>query len=292
MRFMSRNLVYTPNMLSYAQAAVLGLLQGVTELFPISSLGHAVLLPALLHWNINQASPQFVSFVVLTHLATALVLLGFFWREWLLVVQGILRSLYLRKISEKDTYAKLGWLIVVGTVPVGILGLLFQDKFTQLFAAPRLVAAVLIFNGAVLFAAERLRVKAKRDKSDDASLAKLSWKQAIGVGLAQCFALVPGFSRTGLAMTGGLVNGLSNEDAARFAFLLATPVIFAAAVLKVPGVFMHGGLLWQSLFGALCAAAAAYVSVRFLTNYFKSKTLVPFAVYCVVAGCAFLLLLS
>ena len=150
-------------MISYFQAGVLGLLQGVTELFPISSLGHSVILPSLLHWNIDQAGQSFVGFVVLTHLATALVLLGFFWRDWLNIVQGVLRSLWLRRITRNDTYAKLGWLIIVSTIPVGILGFLFQDQLTSLFASPRLVAGVLIVNGVVLYAAEKMRKHARRE---------------------------------------------------------------------------------------------------------------------------------
>jgi undecaprenyl-diphosphatase len=280
-------------MFSYAQALILGSLQGVAELFPISSLGHTVILPSVLGWHLDQASPGFVGFVVLTHLATALVLLGFFWRDWMHIVQGMLRSLRQREISEKDTYAKLGWLIVVSTVPVGILGLLFNERLTQLFAAPRLVAGVLMLNGIVLYGAEKLRTKAPEGRGDDAILAHLSWTQAIGIGCAQCFALVPGFSRTGLTMTGGLVGGLSHENAARYAFLLATPVIFAAAVLKVPDLFAGGGVdIGQSFLGALCAAIAAYLSIRFLTAYFQTKTLTPFAAYCVIAGGVFLLLLA
>jgi undecaprenyl-diphosphatase len=280
-------------MITFTQAAVLGLLQGVTELFPISSLGHTVILPSLLGWHLDQAAPQFVGFVVLTHFATALVLLGFFWRDWVRIICGVLRSLYQREINNKDTYGKLGWLIIVSTVPVGILGLLFEKQLTQLFADPRLVAGILVLNGVVLYGAEKLRTKAPEGKGDDAALARLTWKQAIGIGCAQCFALIPGFSRTGLTMTGSLVNGLSHENAARYAFLLATPVIFAAALLKVPDVFTGGGVvLFQSLFGALCSGIAAYFSIRFLTKYFESKTLTPFAIYCVAAGVAFLALLG
>jgi undecaprenyl-diphosphatase len=280
-------------MISYFQAAILGLLQGVTELFPVSSLGHSVILPSLLGWNIDQASQSFVGFVVLTHLATALVLLGFFWRDWLNIVQGVLRSLWLRRITPHDTYAKLGWLIIVSTIPVGILGFLFQEPLTHLFASPRLVAGVLLLNGVVLYVAEKLRKKARLEEGSDTILARLTWGQAAGIGLAQCFALIPGFSRTGLTMTGSLASGLGHENAARYAFLLATPVIFAAAVLKVPHVFKAGGaMLRPALFGALCAALAAYLSVRFLTKYFKTNTLTPFAVYCVIAGAMCVLLLA
>lgn len=278
--------------LTYTQALILGSLQGITELFPISSLGHTVILPSLLGWNLDQASPQFVGFVVLTHLATALVLFGFFGRDWIKIICGIMRSLYLREISEKDTSAKLGWLIIVSTIPVGIIGLLFEQPLTQLFADPRLVSGILLLNGIVLYSAERLRIKAPEGKGDDQLLAKLSWGRAVGIGFAQCLALVPGFSRTGLTMTGGLISGLSHENAARYAFLLATPVIFAAAVLKVPEVFIGSGtVVGQSIFGAFCSGIAAYISIRFLTKYFESKTLTPFAIYCVVVGgvCLFLL---
>jgi undecaprenyl-diphosphatase len=199
----------------------------------------------------------------------------------------------LRRITRNDTYAKLGWLIVVSTIPVGILGFLFQEPLTHLFASPRLVAGVLILNGVVLYMAEKLRKKAPIEMGSDTALAQLSFTQAIGVGLAQCFALIPGFSRTGLAMTGSLASGLGHENAARYAFLLATPVIFAAAVLKVPHMFKEGGaMLGPALFGALCAALAAYVSVRFLTKYFKTNSLKPFALYCIIAGAACVLLLA
>ena len=279
-------------MISYFQAFVLGTLQGVAELFPISSLGHNVVLPSVLGWHIDQTHPDFVGFVVLTHLATALVLLAFFWSDWVCIAKGVIRSLRQRVISEKDTYAKLGWLIVVSTVPVGVLGILFEKTFTQLFGAPKIVAAALMLNGLVLFAAERLRARAPRAVDGDEALAKLTWKQAIYIGLMQCVALVPGFSRTGLTMTGGLVHRLSHENAARYAFLLATPVIFAAAVLEVPHLFLDGGVaVGPSLFGAVCSGAAAYFSIRFLTKYFETKTLTPFALYCVCTGAAFLLLM-
>jgi len=277
--------------LTYVQAAVLGLLQGVTELFPVSSLGHSVLLPHLLGWNVDLSSPQFVAFVVATHLATALVLFVFFWNDWMKIIGGIFRSLFRLKLREGDTYARLGWLLVASTVPAGILGLLLQKKIEGLFDSAMLVAGALILNGIVLFAAEYLRKRAQEGAADDGKLAGLSWTQAVIIGLAQCFALIPGFSRTGLTMTGGLVSGLSHENAARYAFLLATPIIAAASILKVPSV-LHGGMLGQSLVGALCAALAAYVSVRFLTRYFETRTLTPFAYYCVAAGITSLLLFT
>lgn len=269
-------------MLTFTQAAILGLLQGVTELFPISSLGHSVLVPEILGWQIDQASPQFVGFVVATHLGTALVLLGFFRRDWVRIIVGVLRSIYRRRIGG-DRYARLGWLLIVATIPAGLIGLLFQTKLQTLFGAGIFVAVVLMVNGLMLFAAEALRKRAPAEVAQDEALAKLSFGQAILIGIAQTLALVPGFSRTGVTMTGGLLSGLSRENAARFAFLLATPIILAASVLEIPKM-VASGAGGVALVGAVCAGAAAYVSVAFLTRYFKTKTLWPFAVYCVVAG--------
>jgi len=279
-------------MLSYFQAAILGLLQGITELFPISSLGHAVLIPRLLGWQIDLSNSQFVAFVVLTHLATALVLLGFFWSDWMNIIRGICRSLYAREIRGDDTHAKIGWLLVVATLPAGILGLLFEGTLRHLFAITPLVSAALTLNGIVLFAAEKLRKRVQEGAADDTKIARLSWPQSIGIGFAQCLALIPGFSRTGLTMTGALVSGLSHENAARYSFLLATPIIFAAATLKVPELFSSGNaILGPATLGAACAGVAAYVSIRFLTEYFETKTLTPFALYCTLAGALSLLLL-
>lgn len=272
-------------MLTYVQAIVLGLLQGVAELFPVSSLGHTVLIPAILHWNIDRSSDIFVSFLVLTHLATALVLTAVFWPDWLKIIGGLLRSLRDREIRADDTYAKLGWLLVVSTVPAGILGLLFEEMLQALFASASIVAIALILNGGVLFAVERLR---RRELGislpDDGKLAELSYASAMLIGIAQCFALIPGFSRTGLTIAGGLERGLGHENAGRYAFLLATPIILAAAVLKLPGLFASGRGVGEALVGAVCAAASAYLSVRFLLRYFETRTLKPFAAYCIVAG--------
>jgi undecaprenyl-diphosphatase len=275
--------------ISYFQAVVLGLLQGFSELFPISSLGHSVVLPKLLGWNIQQSDKFFLNFLVATHLATALVLLGFFWRDWLRIVQGIGRSLRDRGIAADDPDAKLGWLIVVATIPAGLLGLLLEGSLRDLFKSAESAAAFLIANGLLLYGAERLRRRPPRPddwKGDsDARIAKLTWRQAIGVGAAQAIALVPGLSRSGASMGGGLLVGLSNEDAARFSFLLATPIIGAAAVLKLPELVGKGGhVIGTAVVGAACAAVTAYISVRFLLKYFETNTLTPFAIYCVVAG--------
>ncbi|MDR3571403.1 MAG: undecaprenyl-diphosphate phosphatase [Candidatus Pacebacteria bacterium] len=274
-------------MLSLVQAVVLGVLQGVTELFPISSLGHSVLLPHLFSWHIDQTNPQFLAFLVATHFGTALVLLMFFWQDWLKIISGIFRSLYQREVREDDTYAKIGWLLVTGTIPAGILGILLQTQLQALFGSALLVAAALAGNGVMLFVAERLRARTTQEASHDDAIAKLSYTQALGVGAAQAIALIPGFSRTGAAIAGGLLAGLSHENAARFGFLLATPIIFAAAVLNAPQLIYGGSdFIKTTLLGACCAAIAAYISVRFLTEYFKTKTLTPFAVYCFLAGVA------
>jgi undecaprenyl-diphosphatase len=277
--------------ISYVQALILGLLQGASELFPVSSLGHSVVLPRLLGWDIHQNADYFLSFLVATHLATALVLLGFFWRDWARIVRGVLRSLQEREIRPRDTDAKLGWLLIVGTIPAGLLGLLLEHPLRKLFASPQTAAIFIALNGVMLFGAEALRRRAPGPdpllpEADARIATRLSWRQAIGVGTAQAIALIPGFSRSGATMSGGLVVGLSNEDAARFAFLLATPIIGAAALLKLPDLFgpAGNGVRGPALVGALGAAASAYVSVRFLMRFLHTNRLTPFAAYCLIAG--------
>jgi undecaprenyl-diphosphatase len=280
--------VILASLISYPRAVILGLLQGVTELFPISSLGHAVILPQLLGWNIHQNAPYFLTFLVATHLATALVLLGFFRHDWVRIVRGLGRSLRDRGIAPDDADAKLGWLLVVGTIPAGILGLLLQDTLRKAFASGPQAAAFLAANGVLLFVAERFRRRAPQAETDDDTriARQTSFPEAVGVGAVQSIALIPGFSRSGAAMAGGLFVGLSHKDAARFAFLLATPIIGAAAVLKLPDLAgsQGNGVRGPALAGSLAAAAGAYVSVRFLMRYFETRTLIPFAVYCLVAG--------
>jgi undecaprenyl-diphosphatase len=273
--------------LTIPQAIILGLLQGVTELFPISSLGHSVLLPGLLGWNINQHASYFLLFLVATHFATATVLFLFFLKDWVRLIKGFFRSLKMREISDPD--AKLFWLLVVGTIPAGILGLLFEDQFKLFFSNPRLVALFLVFNGLVLFLGDKLgkrQLDIQTVRHSDERISKLSWMQSLKVGGLQSLALFPGFSRTGAAMTGSLLQGLSHEDSARFAFLLATPIIGAASLLKLPELLTpeNSGMVTPVLIGALCAAVAAFFSVKFLTKYFETKSLKPFAVYCLIAG--------
>ena len=281
-------------MISYWQAIVLGLLQGVSELFPISSLGHSVIVANLLGWNIKENDNFFLVFLVGTHFATALVLLWFFWRDWVRIVQGIGRSLRDRQIAPDDKDAKLGWLLVVGTIPAGILGLLLEHKLRAVFTSAESASIFLMLNGFLLYGAELLRRRAPAVEDADAKVAdariadRVGWKESAGIGAGQALALIPGFSRSGATMSGGLLVGLSNEDAARFAFLLATPIIFAAAVLKLPDLIgsTGNGVRGQTLVGALCAAVSAYFSVRFLMRYFHTNRLTPFAIYCFCAGLA------
>jgi undecaprenyl-diphosphatase len=282
--------VILASLITYTQAIILGLLQGVSELFPVSSLGHSVILPKLLGWNIHQNDPYFLTFLVATHLATAIVLFIFFWKDWVRILKGIGRSLRDRGIDPEDTDAKLGWLLVVGTIPAGVLGLLLQDPLRHAFASAKSAAFFLMLNGLLLFGAELLRRRAPQvDEDDDARIARtVGWRGAFAVGAAQAIALIPGFSRSGATMGGGLLVGLSNKDAARFAFLLATPIIGAAAILKLPELFGHtgDGIRGQALVASLCSALTAWFAIKFLMRFFETQTLTPFAVYCLVAGAA------
>ena len=275
-------------LITYWQAIILGLVQGVTELFPVSSLGTSVVLPGLLGWDIHQNDEYFLAFLVATHLATAIVLFIFFFGDWMRILAGLGRSLRERGIAEDDTDAKLGWLLVIGTIPAGLLGLLLEHALRSLFASPRSASIFLMLNGLMLFGAELLRRRAPRtEEDDDTRIARqVSFPAGFLVGAGQALALIPGFSRSGAAMGGGLLVGLSHKDAARFAFLLATPIIGAAALLKLPELMGSSGdgVRGQALVASLCAAGAAYVSVRFLMRYFETKTLIPFAVWCLAFG--------
>jgi undecaprenyl-diphosphatase len=278
--------------ISYFQSVVLGLLQGLAEPFPISSLGHGVILPSLLGWNIHQNDDYFLSFLVATHCATAAVLFVFFFKDWMRIFRGLGRSLRDREIGAEDADARLGWLLVVGTIPAGLLGLLLEHSLRSLFASAESAAIFLTVNGVLLLIFERFRRRPPRpgDYEGDADprIAKMSFKQAVAIGTAQAAALIPGISRSGITMGGGLLTGLSNEDAARYAFLLATPIIGAAGVLKLPELLGSAGdgVRGQALVGALAAALSTYFAVRFLLRFFETNRLTPFGVYCIVAGLA------
>lgn len=329
--------------LTYLEAIVVGLLQGVTELFPVSSLGHSVLIPAIMGgtWarDLNMSADQspYLAFLVAVHVATAVALVVFFRRDWRRIALGFVTSVRQRAISTPDE--RLAWLLVVATIPVGLVGLVLEHTVRTTLGRPVPAAIFLILNGVVLASVERLRrrdgmtttagtygepvpvgpfrardgrmgqvyastgyagtaatdtrVSAGNRHDDEAAalasdrrLTRLSWTEALQVGGAQILALLPGISRSGATMGAGLLKGLSHEDAARFAFLLATPVIAAAGVLKLPELAgpAGNGILGQVFAGSLVAGGAAYLSLRFLTRYFETRTLKPFALYCVIAG--------
>jgi undecaprenyl-diphosphatase len=275
--------------ISYLQAIILGALQGISEPFPISSLGHAVLLPKLFGWNIHQNDDYFLSFLVATHCATALVLFIYFFQDWKRIWFGFLRSVKGRATPD-DGDARLAWIIIVGTIPAGILGLALEHKLRSLFASPTAAAIFLTVNGILLLAVERFRRRPPRpgdgEGDGDERIAKMGFRQALGIGAAQALALIPGISRSGVTMGGGLLAGLSNEDAARFAFLLATPVIAAAGLLKLPELLgsTGDGVRGQALVGAIAAALTTWAAVKFLLSYFETNRLSPFGIYCICAG--------
>lgn len=277
--------------ISYLQALILGLTQGIAEPFPVSSLGHGVIIPSLLGWNIHQNDDYFLAFLVATHCATAVVLFFYFLSDWVRIFKGLGRSIRDRGIDPGDDDARLGWLLVLGTIPAGILGLALQHPLRTLFASPETAALFLILNGFLLLAFERMRRRQPEagdgeGDSDPRIAHRVSFKQALAIGTAQAAALIPGISRSGVTMGGGLMVGLSNEDAAKFGFLLATPVIAAAGVLKLPELMGSAGdgVRGQALVGALAAAFTTFLAVRFLLRFFKTNRLTPFGIYCIVAG--------
>lgn len=283
------------------QALFIGLLQGATELFPVSSLGHAVILPSLLHWSFDESSPIFLPFLVLLHLGTATALLILYWRDWVRIVAGFFRAAVRGRIEGPDE--RLAILLAVGTIPGGAVGKLFVQPLTANFARPQLAAAMLIVNGGILLGAEVLRRRSERahvtreeQEHDFKEVGEISFLAALIVGLAQVLALVPGISRSGVTMAGGLLAGLRHQDAAKFSFLLATPIIAAAGVLEVPQLFQQkealtGGTLAVYLASAVLAGVAAYASARFLIRWFKSGRLDPYGWYCIAAGAISLVLL-
>jgi len=289
--------------LTYPEAIFIGLLQGVTELFPVSSLGHSVLIPALFggRWaaDLNVSTPEspYLAFIVGLHVATALALLIFFWQDWMRILSGLWTSLRYRRVSTGDE--RLAWLIIIGTIPIGLAGLLLEHTFRTVLGKPIPAAIFLTLNGVLLYAGERLRRRANRPEENDPAgsderIAQHRLGDGLLIGSSQILALAPGISRSGVAMVAGLLRGLSHEDAARFSFLLATPVILAAGVLKIPDLFgpLGSGIHGQVLAGSAASFIGAYLSVRFLTRYFETRTLTPFAIYCAVAGLGSLLWLT
>jgi undecaprenyl-diphosphatase len=348
--------------MTYPEALVVGFIQGVTELFPVSSLGHNVLIPALIggSWandlSVSKPESPYLAFIVGLHVATAIGIMIYFWRDWLRIIAGFFSSIRDRDIRTADQ--KLAWMLIVATIPVGIAGLAFEHEFRVLFGKPVRAAIFLIINGLILYAGERFRTRQSKQadadlvqqrreaalaasrpsrsvatagagagpgaagpgdpamsgslrparvggqraahasgqraermaeieqaKQADQRLAKRSYLAAVVIGGAQILALLAGISRDGVTMVAGMFGGLSREDAARFAFLLATPVILAAGVLKVGDLITLGkGIYGPILAGSIVSGIGAYVSVRFLVRYFRTRTLTPFAIYCVAFG--------
>lgn len=307
----------------YAEAVMLGLVQGVTELFPVSSLGHAVLIPAYIggSWakdlSMTNADSPYLALIVALHVATALALLLFFRDDWVRVIKGLVSSIQRKRI--KTPYEKLAWLLIFSTIPVGIAGVILDKILRTSLGKPVYAGAFLMLNGLVLYIAEKGaggssgQARAQRggrrgrgapvgdatvreldkhgrelppDIASDVRLARLSTKNAMVVGAAEIAGLFPGLSRSGATIAAGLFKGLSREDAARFAFLLATPVILLAGIYKMPTLLEKQYADWRgpALAGAVVAFIASYFSVKFLVRYFENKSLIPFAIYCVIAG--------
>jgi len=305
--------------LGWVEAIVVGALQGVAELFPVSSLGHSILLPAVLggSWakDLDVGAPEspYLAFVVGLHVATAIALIVFFRRDWLRIIRGLVTSIARREVVTPDQ--RLAWLLVLATIPVGIAGLTLEHLFRTVFSRPVPTAIFLVLNGFVLLAGERLTARSARreaaavaapaggpgeqtvalpvvdDVVGDRRLSRLGVGRAVLVGAAQIAALLPGISRSGSAMVTGLSLGLPRADAARFSFLLATPVILAAGVLKLGDLAgpLGDGIRPQILVGSILSGVGAYLSVRFLTRYFENKSLRPFGIYCIAAGVACLI---
>ncbi len=265
------------------QALIIAILQGATELFPVSSLGHAVVLPALLHWGINQRSPEFLPFLVMLHLGTATALLAYFWRDWWAITTGVLGIGDAHEVSESR---RVFVLVVIATIPAVVMGFFLEKYVRGLFGSPVIAASFLIVNGLLLMFGERLRGRGTADRH----LSSLSRMDAFTIGCWQCTALIPGISRSGATIVGGLLRGIKHEGSAHFSFLIATPIILGATVLEIPKLMHeqvpHGVLLLSGI-AAVVAGITALLSTAFLMRYFRqhdSWALNPFAYYCVVAG--------
>jgi len=336
--------------LTYGEAGLVGLIQGITELFPLSSLGHNVLIPALIggSWakdlNVSAKESPYLAVIVGLHVATALAMIVFFWRDWVRIIGAFFASLKhiaapepgTNRFAPQNTDQMLAWMIILATIPVGIAGLALEHLFRVAFSKPIPTAVFLTVNGLILLGGERLRrrgadeaaqqaaadqqMAAERQKAavgagghgapgggrhssgvralkqQEASLAveadrrlvKLGWLNAFLLGAAQILALLPGISRDGTVMVGGMLRGLSRSDAARFSFLLSAPVILAAGALKIQDLTgpLGAGIRGQVLFASALSFIGAYLALRFLVRYLSdaTRTLTPFAIYCLVLG--------
>lgn len=274
--------------MSALHTILIALLQGATELFPVSSLGHAVILPALMSWHLDQHGPAFLPFLVMLHLGTATALLVYFWRDWWALLIGVLGLTDAHQVRESR---RVFGLIVIATIPAVIVGFLLEKFFRTLFGTPVVAAVFLIVNGLLLMAAERLRSNATRP------LSTLTARDALIIGIWQCTALIPGISRSGATMVGGLLRGVDHEGSAHFSFLIATPIILGATVLEVPKLLHAGiapGVLSHAIIAAIVAGITAFASTAFLMRYFRRNdawALDPFGYYCIIVGVGSLALL-
>lgn len=287
-------------MITYIQALILGIFQGITELFPVSSLGHSVLIAYLFNWTnilngtVSKAS-NFLLFLVVIHVATALALLVYYRRTWWRLIKAWFMSIFKRRIDSRE--AKLAWLLIAATVPAGLIALAFQTKLQDQFAKPLSAMIFIIINGIMLLIGDQY-IRKKHRKTEKTKLPRedsishtLTFSQSITIGVAQVFSLIAGISRTGVTMVGGVFSGLNRDEAAEFSFLLATPIILAAGIYKLPSVISHksAGMHGQMILGGICAAVAAYLAVSFLDKYFKRSSFRPFGIYCILIGILMLL---
>jgi undecaprenyl-diphosphatase len=273
----------------------MGLLQGASELFPVSSLGHAVLVPSLLHWSFRQSDPSFVPFLVLLHLGTATALLVLYRDQWVAIIRGFVTAA-IRGQMRTDS-ERLAMLLLAGTIPAAVLGVFLENRIKTLFASPYEAAGFLIVNGFLMLGFEVLRRRresgASREEQEShfGQAERISFRAAALVGACQALAFLPGISRSGITIGGGLVAGLRHQEAARFSFLLATPVILGAGLVEVPELLQHGVPIAEYVAAAVLAGGAAYASARFLLRYFRSGRLDPYGIYCIAAGLVSLALL-
>jgi undecaprenyl-diphosphatase len=280
---------------TFAQALFMGLLQGASELFPVSSLGHAVIVPTLLHWSFNQSDPSFVPFLVLLHLGTATALLILYREQWVAIIRGFFTAAF--RGQMRDDNERLAMLLLTGTIPAAVLGVLLESRIKALFVSPYAAAAFLVVNGMLMLGFELLRRRSERGSTREqqeehfARAEGISFRAAAIVGACQALAFIPGISRSGVTIGGGLVAGLRHQEAARFSFLLATPTILGAGVIEVPQLFASGVPVAQYAAAAVLSGLAAYASARFLLRYFRSGRLDPYGWYCIAAGLVSLALL-
>ena len=260
------------------QAIIMAVLQGVTELFPVSSLGHAVILPRLLNWGIDLKAPDWLAYLVVMHLGTSIALFAFFWRDWLSFLRSLISAPDARAKTDRRTF----FFVVLATIPAVIVGALFRKLLGDAFAAPAIAAAFLIVNGFILYFGDRI------GEESTGSLGQLNWKGALAIGFAQCLALIPGISRSGATMVAGVVAGLKHSEAARFSFLMGAPIILAANVYEAPKLLKEGATLGgMAILSGIVAGIFAYLSLTLLMRYFRRhefEAMSPFAYYCWAAG--------